>query len=872
MIRSYKNIHKAKLFSYIIFLAILLICSCIITWYYFHSIQFALPVKIYSSGGKPSDLIKKVYGKTPRGRCIIFRYDTINNEFVGFYGFARDIIIVPATSGDINFIVESGKNVYCLSSRLSVPKSDCIGIQKKIIKTQSVISLVDNGIRQEPSFSSMLISVSHWYNVRMAVFILSVILFVLLVFGYRVTLFRSFRKLYCYCLKGLWGTIQLLKRIINFIHNLNLKLLKCVTMVFQRLIHFFQRTLTISGKFLCILKLKTKSNTPTKAAFLKRLIKILQNILLKVTCDWIYRPLFRWVFVIILFFSYYLILIGKVTFTDTSLMHIDERDYQCIAVNFAKGHGIHRMGAIEPFEVYKFDTIQARTFEDGKIWYHTSMHLTKMFPGVFAFFRNPGYPFFLGMVYKIFGIHPVIAKHFQFIFQILVIALLPLLGFLLWGRKGILAGLMAGPFLVNYDFFRATRDLMTESIQPLFLIIFVFSGIYHQKKRSSISSILFGILMGLSFLIKLSYVMLPLIYAGFVIRELYLKRANAIRNAIQVYGIFLLISLPWTIYGSLQVKELKEKWLYAKAIISNRHLNIDDKNKKLSSIYPPLGKQLHLYHEIRNIDRNYLRDSVYHTAVKVGWLIDSSLTTEQKIAIYDHIILDQPDVFLFVSYPVNSIMSVHNEYVLNRDNYHGFPHISNSKSWHTEWEDIDTSFYNRDQMKDASPYLRIANFYLKNPGYILPVIRFKLIDGFDHIVFLWLMVLLCLSRMTLGILETKSRVLSYMILPLVTAGAGILIATGLTGMIFKLSLLLILAFIIVYSRIKAYPKVINFPFIVWLLIMNFFMLSVILVGYNRYNDVLNFIFIIVSIYLVIDYLLVILKGTGFKHTGKSGVC
>ena len=60
-----------------------------------------------------------------------------------------------------------------------------------------------------------------------------------------------------------------------------------------------------------------------------------------------------WTF-ITLFFCLYIPLYLASGFSDTAYFGGDTLEYQSTAVNFAKGHGIVKIGNIEDFECYEF--------------------------------------------------------------------------------------------------------------------------------------------------------------------------------------------------------------------------------------------------------------------------------------------------------------------------------------------------------------------------------------------------------------------------------------------------------------------------------------------------------------------------------------
>ena len=84
------------------------------------------------------------------------------------------------------------------------------------------------------------------------------------------------------------------------------------------------------------------------------------------------------------------------TFSDRAYFGGDTWEYQSMAVNWAKGHGL-KFGSIEKFSVYKFDQGKEKEY------YSTFIRSGKN-GGFYNYYRTPGYPIFVGVIYKIFGI------------------------------------------------------------------------------------------------------------------------------------------------------------------------------------------------------------------------------------------------------------------------------------------------------------------------------------------------------------------------------------------------------------------------------------------------------------------------------------
>ena len=123
---------------------------------------------------------------------------------------------------------------------------------------------------------------------------------------------------------------------------------------------------------------------------------------------------------------------------DKTYFGYNTAEYHSMGVNLAKGHGLQRYGAMENYSVYKFDTNNV---------FFVPKPIFKMFnsyPGMIDVWRTPGYGLFLGIIYKIGGIHPLNVKFIQFLLLIFIASFLPALGYKILKTKGFISGVLAG--------------------------------------------------------------------------------------------------------------------------------------------------------------------------------------------------------------------------------------------------------------------------------------------------------------------------------------------------------------------------------------------------------------------------------------------
>ncbi|NNF36943.1 MAG: hypothetical protein HKN68_22765 [Saprospiraceae bacterium] len=236
--------------------------------------------------------------------------------------------------------------------------------------------------------------------------------------------------------------------------------------------------------------------------------------------------------------GYYLIFQFSARLDSSCFIGGDTWEYQSMGVNLAKGHGINKFGAFEPFEVYKF------TFGDENNVASFKERQSDNFR------RTPGYPFFLGMVYKIFGVSVSAAKQVQLFLIAIIAGFIPLLGRVLHSRYGYITGLVAGPFIMLSSF-RMSELIMTEALTAFALFAMMWAIAYYFKKQGVSSSIIMGAVIGVALLIKGALIFIPMILVLLMILEAIQSKSIKPTKAMvgMILGIALFV-LPWSWYAT----------------------------------------------------------------------------------------------------------------------------------------------------------------------------------------------------------------------------------------------------------------------------------------------------------------------------------
>lgn len=252
------------------------------------------------------------------------------------------------------------------------------------------------------------------------------------------------------------------------------------------------------------------------------------------------------VFFTIIASVYYAVFLQIADLKDTAIFGGDTWEYQSMAVNFAKGHGVQKFGALESFSTYKFEmpTVIPPYYDD----FIRSGHVT--------FYRTPAYSLLLGAVYKLFGVSPKIAKGIQLLLLVVIAASLPLIGAHYWGRSGFIGGLGAGAFYLATNY-RLAELIMTEALAAfaVFLVLLAFMA-YEQRQGITAATALGGSL-GFALLVKGTLIFLPLLTGSMILVNAIINRdRKELQRLLVVTVSAIFFVAPWSFYASAQSRSL----------------------------------------------------------------------------------------------------------------------------------------------------------------------------------------------------------------------------------------------------------------------------------------------------------------------------
>jgi hypothetical protein len=217
----------------------------------------------------------------------------------------------------------------------------------------------------------------------------------------------------------------------------------------------------------------------------------------------------------------------------------DAADYQSLAVNLVEAHQ-YQAGQILPFAEYAFEPTVTRDERDrfaaaGKAG------------GPGTFYRAPGYPVALALIYRAFGVRPVIAMRLQLLGLVVVAALLPLLGHGLLGRRGFVGGILGGIVLVHFHADVALA-ILTEVWICFCIFLVLAAWVLFNRRRDWIAGIVLGASLALALLVKGSLIFLPAFFLGYALCRAFGSRAYRISAVLTAMAVMVVPVALWSGY------------------------------------------------------------------------------------------------------------------------------------------------------------------------------------------------------------------------------------------------------------------------------------------------------------------------------------
>ena len=521
--------------------------------------------------------------------------------------------------------------------------------------------------------------------------------------------------------------------------------------------------------------------------------------------------------------------------------------YQIEAVNLIEGPISDSQSF---FEKYKFDNI----ITDSIIYYEANYSCVNS--GLSAWVP-PAYPIFLGVIYKIFGVSPYIARFIQLILFLIVAAFIPLLMFYYFKIQGFVLGIFAGLiFIINI--YPSANEIMTEPLMVFFCFLLLFAMKYFEIKMSNFSAILLGVTLTISLFVK--GVVIFFIFFFFILmiyRYFKLKRKLYSRKILIVIAAYFVTFLPWIIYsnlneGIIQKSDLSKKEISEDVLrLKNILVFVEKQNNinQLDSILKANNKnEFHANKITKFINRSCIIIEDYRL---------SELQRRDYFIITLKQIIKRIDELLKVPYIKLSEKNYiyFNKPVLISTNHTYEIYESNNKKCIDGDIHCDKSIKETyDENLNSPSYIRVLNFYYQNPCYIFIIFPNKLFNAFNNFPFFLILMSLIISNF-IFLLPLKRTFVNYRFtkyLLFILVPFFMLIA-GYNVIGFNICLVLTIIAICESIVHKRPLFLFQLPLSSNLLILNFIIITLIFFGNRRIISIIDFVFITSSILYFFHY-------------------
>jgi len=160
-------------------------------------------------------------------------------------------------------------------------------------------------------------------------------------------------------------------------------------------------------------------------------------------------------------------------------------------------------------------------------------------------FYPPGYPFFLSMIYRLFGHSYLAVRVIQSVVGSLNCVLIWLIAKALGAKRaGVIAAVIS---VIYFPFIKSTELLLTELIFTFLLLLMTFLLVRAQKILTFQNVIIAGILLGIAVLTRATMIFYILFALPVFIFGAVSSRSNFFKKYVIFCLVFIIIVVSWTI-------------------------------------------------------------------------------------------------------------------------------------------------------------------------------------------------------------------------------------------------------------------------------------------------------------------------------------
>ncbi|MGD0999837.1 MAG: hypothetical protein ABSA67_03975 [Candidatus Brocadiia bacterium] len=251
----------------------------------------------------------------------------------------------------------------------------------------------------------------------------------------------------------------------------------------------------------------------------------------------------RWGIVVALFVALAAYALHKYPVPSNASFIADARDYQLLAVNLLKAHR-YDVAEILPSEQYAFEPAAARDDRNRPAAAGEGA-------GAGTFYRAPGYPVALAVIYRLFGVRPDIVMLLQLLGLVAMAALLPLLGHGLLGVRGFAGGIIGGIALVHLHA-DAALAILSEVLICLCVFLVLAAWVLFQRRRDWIAGMALGASLAVALLVKGSLIFLPAFFLGYAFLRAFGSRAYRMSAVMTTIAVTVVPVALWSGYATVR--------------------------------------------------------------------------------------------------------------------------------------------------------------------------------------------------------------------------------------------------------------------------------------------------------------------------------
>lgn len=155
-------------------------------------------------------------------------------------------------------------------------------------------------------------------------------------------------------------------------------------------------------------------------------------------------------------------------------------------------------------------------------------------------FREPAYPFFLFLNYKIFGVNTNAVRAGQFILLFLIIYLTYIISYKIFGTLTARIASLAVAGLPIFPIY--ATDVISEIFATFLVVLFIYIFMKSMENQSRVSPWVAGLVFGILVLTKSIFIFLPIL-----ILPIYLLRGrkNGLKNILVFLLVAFIVVSPW---------------------------------------------------------------------------------------------------------------------------------------------------------------------------------------------------------------------------------------------------------------------------------------------------------------------------------------